>query len=230
MSQKRKLGKVEGKLILRSIFFMAFITAITFILAGRLDYWQGWTYIGLNIIFLLLSYFLLPPELIQERLKPKEGMKTWDKTFYIVSVPVFFAVLIISVLDGGRFGWGPRIPIFVIIIAALVYSIGQIIVLWAKRENKFFSSVVRVQKDRGQTVCKCGPYQFVRHPGYLGGLLYSVATPLLLGSFWGLIPTLISLISLFIRTYLEDKTLLEELKGYKDYTEEVRYRILPGIW
>ena len=230
MSQKRKLGKVEGILILRSIFFMAFITAITFILAGRLDYWQGWTYIGLNIIFLLLSYFLLPPELIQERLKPKEGMKTWDKTFYIVSEPVFFAVLIISVLDGGRFGWGPRIPIFVIIIAALVYSIGQIIVLWAKRENKFFSSVVRVQKDRGQTVCKCGPYQFVRHPGYLGGLLYSVATPLLLGSFWGLIPTLISLILLFIRTYLEDKTLLEELKGYKDYTEEVRYRILPGIW
>jgi len=183
MSQKRKLGKVEEKLILRSIFFMAFITAITFILAGRLDYWQGWTYIGLNIIFLLLSYFLLPPELIQERLKPKEGMKTWDKTFYIVSAPVFFAVLIISVLDGGRFGWGPRIPIFVIIIVALVYSIGQIIVLWAKRENKFFSSVVRVQKDRGQTVCKCGPYQFVRHPGYLGGLLYSVATPLLLGSF-----------------------------------------------
>ncbi|MDI6645360.1 MAG: isoprenylcysteine carboxylmethyltransferase family protein [Methanobacteriaceae archaeon] len=184
----------------------------------------------MNIIFLLLSYFLLPPELIQERLKPKEGMKTWDKTFYIVSAPVFFAVLIISVLDGGRFGWGPRIPIFVIIIVALVYSIGQIIVLWAKRENKFFSSVVRVQKDRGQTVCKCGPYQFVRHPGYLGGLLYSVATPLLLGSFWGLIPTLISLILLFIRTYLEDKTLLEELKGYKDYTEEVRYRILPGIW
>jgi len=66
MSQKRKLGKVEGKLILRSIFFMAFITAITFILAGRLDYWQGWIYIGLNIIFLLLPYFLLPPELYRK--------------------------------------------------------------------------------------------------------------------------------------------------------------------
>lgn len=101
MSQKRKLGKVEGKLILRSIFFMALITAITFILAGRLDYWQGWIYIGLNIIFLMVSYFLLPSELIRERLKPEEGMKTWDKIFYIVSVPTFFAVLIISVLDGG---------------------------------------------------------------------------------------------------------------------------------
>ncbi|MDI6723768.1 MAG: isoprenylcysteine carboxylmethyltransferase family protein [Methanobacterium sp.] len=95
-------------------------------------------------------------------------MKAWDKTFYIVSVPAFFAVLIISVLDGRQFGWTPRIPIFVVIIAALVYSIGQIIVLWAKRKNKFFSSVVRVQKDRGQIVCKYGPYQFVRHPGYLG--------------------------------------------------------------
>jgi protein-S-isoprenylcysteine O-methyltransferase Ste14 len=102
--------------------------------------------------------------------------------------------------------------------------------LWAKRENKFFSSVVRIQKDRNQTVCKGGPYQYVRHPGYLGGLLYIIATPLLLGSFWGLIPVIIAVILLVIRTYLEDKTLQAELEGYKDYTNEVRYRILPGIW
>lgn len=140
MNHKSNVGKVEGKLILRSIFFMALITAITFILAGSLDYWQGWIYIGLNIIFLLASYFLLPSELIQERLKPEEGMKTWDKFFYMVSVPTFFAVLIISVLDGGRFELWLRIPIFVVIIAVLVYTIGQIITLWAKRENKFFSS------------------------------------------------------------------------------------------
>lgn len=161
--------KVEGKLLLKSISVLAIIIAITFIGAGRLDYWQGWVYNGLNIILILLSYFLLPPELIQERLKPEEGMKRWDKIYYIVSTPVFFVILIISVLDGGRFYWEPRIPIFVVIIGIVVYIIGQIIILWAKKVNKFFSSVVRIQKDRDQTVCKDGPYRFVRHPGYMGG-------------------------------------------------------------
>lgn len=104
-NQVSKLGKVEGKLLFKSISFFVLIIAITFIGAGRIDYWQGWVFNGLNIIFILLSYFLLPPELIHERLKPGEGMKGWDKIFYIVSVPVFFAILIISVLDGGRFTW-----------------------------------------------------------------------------------------------------------------------------
>jgi len=222
--------KLEGKLIFKSIFFFALIIAITFIGAGRIDYWQGWIYNGLNIIFLLLSYFLLPRELIEERLKPKEGMKKWDKIYYIVSTPVYFAILIISILDGGRFDWEPRIPILVVIIGVVVYTIGQIIVLWAKKVNKFFSTVVRIQKDRGQTVCKDGPYRFVRHPGYLGGLLYIIVTPFVLSSFWGLIPAVIAVVLLFIRTYLEDKTLQRELEGYTDYTNEARYRLLPGIW
>ena len=222
--------ELEGKLIFKSIFFFALIIAITFIGAGRIDYWQGWIYNGLNIIFLLLSYFLLPRELIEERLKPKEGMKKWDKIYYIVSIPVYFAILIISILDGGRFDWEPRIPIVVVIIGVVVYTIGQIIILWAKKVNKFFSTVVRIQKDRGQTVCKDGPYRFVRHPGYLGGLLCNIVTPFVLSSFWGLIPTVIAVVLLFIRTYLEDKTLQRELEGYTDYTNEARYRLLPGIW
>jgi len=231
-NQESAVGKEElaGKLIFKSIFFLALIIAITFIGAGRIDYWQGWIYNGLNIIFLMLSYFLLPRELIEERLKPKEGMKKWDKICSIVSMPVSFAILIISILDGGRFDWEPRIPILVVIIGVVVYTIGQIIILWAKKVNKFFSIVVRIQKDRGQTVCKDGPYRFVRHPGYLGGLLYIIVTPLVLSSFWGLIPAVIAVVLLFIRTYLEDKTLQRELEGYTDYTSEARYRLLPGIW
>lgn len=231
-NQESTVGKeeLEGKLIFKSIFFFALIIAITFIGAGRIDYWQGWIYNGLNIIFLLLSYFLLPRELKEERLKPKEGMKKWDKIYSIVSLPVYFAILIISILDGGRFDWEPRIPILVVIIGVVVYTIGQIIILWAKKVNKFFSIVVRIQKDRGQTVCKDGPYRFVRHPGYLGGLLYIIVTPIVLSSFWGLIPAVIAVVLLFIRTYLEDKTLQRELEGYTDYTNETRYRLLPGIW
>jgi len=222
--------ELEGKLIFKSIFFLALIIAITFIGAGRIDYWQGWIYNGLNIIFLMLSYFLLPRELIEERLKPKEGMKKWDKICSIVSMPVSFAILVISILDGGRYDWEPQIPILVVIIGVVVYTIGQIIILWAKKVNKFFSIVVRIQKDRGQTVCKDGPYRFVRHPGYLGGLLYIIVTPFVLASFWGLIPAVIAVVLLFIRTYLEDKTLQRELEGYTDYTSEARYRLLPGIW
>jgi protein-S-isoprenylcysteine O-methyltransferase Ste14 len=231
-NQESTVGKeeLEGKLIFKSIFFFALIIAITFIGAGRIDYWQGWIYNGLNIIFLLLSYFLLPRELIEERLKPKEGMKKWDKIYYIVSAPVYFAILIISILDGGRFDWEPQIPILAVIIGVVVYTIGQIIILWAKKVNKFFSTVVRIQKDRSQTVCKDGPYRFVRHPGYLGGLLYNIVTPFVLSSFWGLIPAVIAVVLLFIRTYLEDKTLQRELEGYTDYTNETRYRLLPGIW
>lgn len=231
-NQESTVGKeeLEGKLIFKSIFFFALIIAVTFMGAGRIDYWQGWIYNGLNIIFLLLSYFLLPRELIEERLKPKEGMKKWDKIYYIVSIPVYFAILIISILDGGRFDWEPRIPILVVIIGVVVYTIGQIIILWAKKANKFFSTVVRIQKDRGQTVCKDGPYRFVRHPGYLGGLLYTIVTPIVLSSFWGLIPAVIAVVLLFIRTHLEDKTLQRELEGYTDYTNETRYRLLPGIW
>ncbi len=231
-NQESTVGKeeLEGKLIFKSILFFALIIAITFIGAGRIDYWQGWIYNGLNIIFLLMSYFLLPRELIEERLKPKEGMKKWDKIYYIVSTPVYFATLIISILDGGRFDWEPRIPIIVVIIGVVVYTTGQIIILWAKKVNKFFSTVVRIQKDRGQTVCKDGPYRFARHPGYIGGLLYIIVTPFVLSSFWGLIPAVIAVVLLFIRTYLEDRTLQRELEGYTDYTNEVRYRLLPGIW
>jgi len=231
-NQESTVGKkkLEGKLIFKPIFFFALIIAITFIGAGRIDYWQGWIYNGLNIVFLILSYFLLSRELIEERLKPKEGVKKWDKICSIISTPVYFAILIISILDGGRFDWEPRIPILVVIIGVVVYAIGQIIVLWAKKVNKFFSIVVRIQNDRGQTVCKDGPYRFVRHPGYLGGLIYIIVTPIILSSFWGLIPAVIAVVLLFIRTYLEDKTLQRELEGYKDYTNETRYRLLPGIW
>jgi protein-S-isoprenylcysteine O-methyltransferase Ste14 len=157
-------------------------------------------------------------------------MKGWDKIYYVVSTPLFFIVFIISILDASRFEWGPQVPIGIMIFGIILYIIGQTIVVWAKRMNKFFSSVVRIQSDRNQTVCKDGPYRFVRHPGYVGGIIFSIATPIVLGSFLGLIPLPATIILIFIRTYLEDKTLQNELPGYIDYTKEVRYKLLPGIW
>jgi protein-S-isoprenylcysteine O-methyltransferase Ste14 len=104
------------------------------------------------------------------------------------------------------------------------------ITLWAIWINRFFSSVVRIQKERGQEVIQDGPYRFVRHPGYVGGILLALGNALVLGSLWALIPAGIMSLLLVIRTYLEDITLQRELPGYTDYTRKVKYRLLPWIW
>ena len=224
--------KLSHKIIIRGILSYGLIVALTFICAGRLNYWQGWIYNGLNILFVLLTYYYLSDNtgLIAERLKPGEGMKPWDKIFFIISTLIYFIVIIFCALDVGRFGWVPELHLFWVIVGIGLYAVGQLIILWAKKKNKFFSSVVRIQKERGHKVCKEGPYAYVRHPGYVGGLIYTLATPLVLGSFWGLVINLVTILPLLVRTYLEDKTLQKELDGYLEYTKEVKYRLVPKIW
>lgn len=228
-NQKEKLGI---RLLLKSLSIFLVFIAVTFLAAGRLDYWQGWVFNGLNIFFLLLTYVLLidRKDVIKERLKPGEGMKHWDRIYYAVSTPLFFVMFILSILDAVRFSWKPAVPFLLVIFGIILYCLGQIIVLWAKRTNRFFSSVVRIQHDRNQTVCTDGPYRFVRHPGYLGGIIFTIGTPLMLGSFWGLLPAIITLLLVGGRTYLEDTTLKKELPGYVLYMTKVKYRLIPFLW
>jgi protein-S-isoprenylcysteine O-methyltransferase Ste14 len=105
-----------------------------------------------------------------------------------------------------------------------------VLLTWSMAANAFFAQTVRIQEDRGHTVATGGPYRYVRHPGYVGGILFQVATPLILGSVWALIPAGLTVCLTIIRTALEDRTLLEELDGYKEYAGRVRYRLLPGVW
>lgn len=232
MDNTNEKEKIGIKLVLKSISIFLVFIAITFITAGRLDYWQGWVFNILNILFILITYIVLldRKDLIKERLKPGKGMKTWDRIYYAVSTPLFFAMFIISILDAARFNWQPTVPLTITLIAGIIYSLGQIIIIWAKKTNKFFSSVVRIQTDRKQTVCTTGPYRYVRHPGYSAGIIFTIATPPLLGSYWGLIPAFITIVTVFIRTHLEDTTLQQELSGYKQYTQKTRYRLIPYIW
>ena len=111
-----------------------------------------------------------------------------------------------------------------------VYLLGQAIFIWARTTNAYFSSVVRIQTERGQTVCREGPYRFVRHPGYVGGILFGLAGPMLLGSMWAVIPQAVAAMLIIWRTHMEDRTLQAELPGYAEYTREVKYRLLPGVW
>ncbi len=205
--------------------------ALLFGLAGRWDYWQGWVYIGLSIAILALMGTVLTPDrgLIEEQLNPKQGVKSWDKLYFALSTPMYFVAMALGALDA-RFGWTAGMPLSIYWLGVGVYLLGQAILLWARYTNRFFSSMVRIQTDRGQTVCKEGPYRIVRHPGYLGGILLTVPMGVVLGSWWACIPQLIAALLLVWRTSMEDRVLQAELPGYLEFTKETRYRLVPGVW
>jgi protein-S-isoprenylcysteine O-methyltransferase Ste14 len=133
-------------------------------------------------------------------------------------------------LDAGRYKWSPKFNWVVYALSIGLYLSGQALFLWAKRTNHYFSSVVRIQKDRKQEVCQEGPYKVVRHPGYVGWIIYTLFTPLIVGSLWGLIPQGFSILLMLIRTRLEDDLLKKELPGYASYANKVKFRLVPGIW
>jgi len=165
-----------------------------------------------------------------ERSKVGDEAKTWDKIILGLSGITYMISIVIAGLDSGRFQWSPKFHWIIYAIGIILTIIGQLIFLSARKENKYFSSVVRIQTDRGHIVCDTGIYKIVRHPGYLGMTISLVALPLLTGSVWSFIPIVIAEILLFIRTYFEDKALKEELLGYSDYARRTRQRLIPKIW
>lgn len=224
--------KMKAQLWFRSIVGIVVLVVFLFAAGGHLDYWQGWLYIGLTVLFLSLTNWFLrnEPSLWRERMAPGSGVKRWDKVYRAVSMPLYFLCLALAGLDAGRYHWTHHLPLMLYLAVVGTYVLGQSLTLWAKKANRFFSSVVRIQLDRGQTVCSEGPYRYIRHPGYLGGLIFGLSAPVLLGSLVGLIPAGLAALSLIVRTLLEDNTLLAELDGYRQYANAVRFRLLPYIW
>jgi protein-S-isoprenylcysteine O-methyltransferase Ste14 len=224
--------KFKAQLWVRSIGGLALIATLIFVSAGRLDYWQGWVFFGVNSAVVALSWWFLRDDLglAAERLNPGKGTKWWDKGYWLFATPLNFATIIVAGADVGRRHWSspPRSWTYGIFLA--VFIAGQGLFLWAKKANPFFSSVVRIQKDRGQTVCREGPYRFCRHPGYLGGLLFGLTMPLVLGSYWALLPQGFAALLLVGRTLLEDRMLKHDLLWYAEYAQEVRSRLVPGVW
>lgn len=206
--------------------------AIIFISAGRIDYWQGLIYVIIGFIMGVLNYtvFKIDPELLKERSKPGEGTKKWDKIILGLSLLVTIAMYIIAGLDSGRYHWSPDFHWSLCALGIILTITGQLLFLIAQKQNKFFSSTVRIQTDREHVVCETGLYKIVRHPAYLGSIIQSLGFPLLFGSLWSIIPIGLSIILLITRTNLEDKTLKNELKGYLEYSNKTRYRIIPYVW
>jgi protein-S-isoprenylcysteine O-methyltransferase Ste14 len=169
------------------------------------------------------------PELVAERGAPKENVKAWDKTISGLSGLAGLLALVVAGLDV-RFAWSPPLALAMQLAGLVLLVLGYALFSWAMVSNPFFSTQVRIQEDRGHVVASAGPYQYVRHPGYVGWIILNLGTPLLLGSPWALIPGALSGLLMAVRTALEDKTLQAELDGYRDYATRVRYRLLPGVW
>ena len=206
--------------------------ALLFLLAGRLDYWQGWLFAWVTLFFISAALYIFQndKDLSKERIKPGPGTKWWDKVFFVFYVPLNAAVLVTASLDTGRFFWSPELPPVVYFSGYLLYITAQITIMWSMRINRFFSSTVRIQRERGQYVIQEGPYRYVRHPGYVGGISLALGMALSLGSLWALIPAGGAVTALVIRTLLEDRTLQKELPGYSEYAQRVKSRLIPGLW
>lgn len=217
---------ISGFLKIASFFVVVFLSA------GTIYYWQGWVFIFYMLAFIPVYLHVLKDkkDLLEERMRPGPGMKWWDYLYYAVFAPCYFAMMIVAPMDVGRFHWSVEMPAYVVIIGYILLTITIALILWAMYVNRYFSSVVRIQKDRGHKVIQEGPYAYVRHPGYIAILPLNIAIPLTLGSYATLYLAIPIAIATIIRTYLEDKTLQKELPGYKEYTKKVKYRLIPYIW
>jgi protein-S-isoprenylcysteine O-methyltransferase Ste14 len=208
------------------------LAAILFVSAGTLEWPMAWAYLGVGLgILVLNALILLPrqPEMVAERSHTKEDAKGWDRVLGTLMTMTTLVTLIVAGLDK-RFGWSPAYTLAIHLLALLLLALGQGLFTWSMASNKFFSRAVRIQTDRGHTVESGGPYGYVRHPGYVGLIISTLATPLVLGSLWALPLAGLVVVGHVTRTALEDRTLLVELEGYADYAQQVRYRLLPGVW
>lgn len=219
--------------VITSIIFLILIAASLFLSAGTLDWQMAWVYVAMAAVIQLLDAIVLipiSPELLGERSRYQRGVKKWDQFLSRIMATIGpITIWIVSGLDY-RYNWSPHFPTWLVVLSVGLVFIGGLLVLWALASNRFFIGMVRIQEERGHTVIKSGPYQYVRHPGYLGSLLFILFTAVMLGSLWALIPAGLTCGVVFLRTYLEDNTLKDELAGYLEYSQEVRSRLLPGIW
>ena len=223
---------------LRVLFLLLFSVVIVpflpLLITWRWDWWEAWIYAGIWILGFAGSRALAArrhPDLLAERARfmQHENVKAWDR---VLSTLVGLGSGVIPMVAGldARFGssFTFSLPVKMVSLAGILAGFAW--ASYALIENRFFSGVVRIQTDRGHQVVSSGPYRWVRHPGYAGGLVSFWATPFFLDSIWAFLPVAFVTIALVIRTHLEDKTLQNELAGYRDYVKQVHYRLLPGVW
>lgn len=222
------VDKLGWKVVVRFALLFVVLGSMLFVPAGTLDFWQAWVYLA--ILFVpsgsLIAYLLKhDPELLERRMRMREKEPP-QKIFVILGTLVYFIAFIIPGLDK-RFGWS-SVPLPIVIAAELLVLVGYALFVIVVRENRFASRVIEVQPD--QQVISTGPYAVVRHPMYAAATLMYVSGPLALGSFYAMLVALLMPFLLVMRIRNEEEVLTRNLRGYADYLEQVKYRLVPGIW
>lgn len=221
-----------NKLAILSIFagfvMMALIGAVLFGCAGRWDLPLYWGYLGTWMAATVVGSLVCDPGLVKERWRPGPGGKDYLSVFLIL--PLWGGQHVLAALDVGRFHWTDRVPLALQIVGVVAVAVGLGVVVWCVAVNRFFSSVIRIQTDRGHHLITGGPYRFVRHPAYAIWPLIVIGTGLALNSWLAVLLGLPLAIPLLLRTIQEDRILQKELPGYAEYAQKVRYRLVPGVW
>jgi protein-S-isoprenylcysteine O-methyltransferase Ste14 len=230
--QRTDLGPVILRRAGQLLVTVLLQAAVLFITAWRLDWWQGWLYLGLQVGSIAINSAILlrtNPQTIASRAST-EGVKDWDRVIgTLISVIYLGGILGVAGLDA-RFGWTRALLPALVVAAVVLFMLGAALVAWTMATNKFFSGMVRIQEKEGHVVVTGGPYRYVRHPGYVAFIINMTSTALVLGSTRALVGTGVLLVLLIVRTAFEDRMLHEELAGYREYAREVRFRLVPGIW
>jgi protein-S-isoprenylcysteine O-methyltransferase Ste14 len=240
MTNKDEAGKLkpslDGRLFtryaFREVLGLVILGVALFWSAGRCSWWQAWAVLAVMFGWIASTAFIIVrfnPALLKERLGPRKGAKSWDTAIMSLMGLIQLVRYIAAGLDQ-RFSSTAGFPVAAQVVALLVCVLGYALVTWATYANSFFSQIVRIQGERGHAVATGGPYRTIRHPGYLGAILFELAVSFLLTSWWALVLGVVDSLLLILRTALEDRTLRKELEGYEIYAKEVRWRLLPGVW
>ncbi|MFZ6026210.1 MAG: methyltransferase family protein [Chloroflexota bacterium] len=202
-----------------------------FIAAGRFDWTNAWAYLGLYAGSIVLGGAWMVrkhPEVINERGRADPNTKSFDRIIAPFYLLAGVAQFVVAGLDA-RWGWS-NVPFWLQAAGGTGLVLSMLGVYWAMANNPFLATTVRIQNERGHRVATTGPYRFVRHPMYADTLYFFWSGPLLLNSWWAFIPAVLGVVILLIRTALEDRTLQAELPGYREYAQQVKYRLIPGVW
>jgi protein-S-isoprenylcysteine O-methyltransferase Ste14 len=214
--------------VVQSIVFIVLTAVALFAAAGTVAIAGFWVYLAVYALAFVVSLAILDPDLLRERMRPGGQRPPKVLQFFVV---ILFVHWIVAGLDRGRFHWTDTVPVWLQALGLIATAAAYAVVLWAMYINRFFSSVVRIQSDRGHHVITTGPYALIRHPGYLAGFIVILASGVALGSWLAEIVLVIPCVpALIYRAVTEDRVLHAELPGYHDYAARVPWRVLPGIW
>lgn len=215
---------------IKQLFLLVIMGGILFLSSGELFWGMAWAYLGSVTLIMIANAFFMDRDLMVERSQLQQGTKKWD-----IYLSIFVALLgpILVLLIAGfdrRVSWSQEISVKLQMADLIMLLLGGLLGTWSMAANRFFSATVRIQSDRNHIVVSNGPYGYIRHPGYTGGIISNLMVPMVLGSWVALIMATLVAIGYTLRTLFEDRTLQKELTGYKEYSKKVRYRLIPGVW